>query len=84
MCQVQEGKTAPVYCRPVDVTEAADRALEREANVFAAELLMPEELVREEWPRAATADELAAGFGVSAEAMAWRLYNFELVRERPE
>ena len=84
VCQVQEGKTAPVYCRPVDVTEAADRALEREANVFAAELLMPEELVREEWPRSATTAELAGWFGVSAEAMQWRLYNFGLVQERPE
>ena len=84
MCQVQEGKTAPVYCRPVDVTEAADRALEREANVFAAELLMPEDLVGAEFPRAASAAELAGWFGVSAEAMQWRLYNFGLVQERPE
>jgi len=80
---VQEGKTAPVYCRPVDVTEAADRALEREANVFAAELLMPEELVQAEFPRAATAAELAGWFGVSAEAMSWRLYNLGLTDDRP-
>ena len=83
VCQVQEGKTAPIYCRPVDVTEAADRALEREANVFAAELLMPEEHLRNEFPRAAAIPELAAWFGVSAEAMHWRLYNLGLTDDRP-
>ena len=83
VCQVQEGKTAPVYCRPVDVTEAADRALEREANVFAAELLMPEELVASEFPRTAAILELATWFGVSAEAMSWRLYNLGLNDVRP-
>src|SRR5256885_5250567 len=43
VCQHMEGKTAPIYCRVADVQPApspADRALEREANVFAAELLM--------------------------------------------
>ena len=84
VCQVLEGKTAPVYCRPVDVTEAADRALEREANVFAAELLMPEELVAQEFPRVATMAELADWFGVSAEAMSWRLYNFGLTDKKSE
>ena len=84
VCQVLEGKTAPVYCRPGDVTEAADRALEREANVFAAELLMPEELVAQEFPRVATAAEIAEWFGVSTEAMSWRLYNVGLVPERPQ
>ena len=83
VCQVLEGKTAPVYCRPGDVTEAADRALEREANVFAAELLMPEELVAQEFPRAAAIPELAAWFGVSGEAMHWRLYNLGLTDDRP-
>ena len=83
VCQVLEGKTAPVFCRPVDVTEAADRALEREANVFAAELLMPEERVATEFPRAAVIPELAEWFGVSVEAMHWRLYNLGLTDDRP-
>jgi Zn-dependent peptidase ImmA (M78 family) len=83
VCQCLEGRTAPVYCRPKDVSAAADRALEREANVFAAELLMPEPAVRAEWPRAATATELARRFGVSEEAMAWRLYSLGLVHARP-
>jgi Zn-dependent peptidase ImmA (M78 family) len=52
------------------------RAVEREANVFAAELLMPEPAVREAW--AGDADACAASFGVSGEAMRWRLYSFRL------
>jgi IrrE N-terminal-like domain len=78
VCQCLEGRVAPVMCRPKDVSEAADRALEREANIFAAELLMP-----------APAIHVAAGeavpskrFGVSDEAMRWRLYSFGL-GERP-
>ena len=48
VCHCLEAPSAlePSYCRPVDLTEAADRTLEREANVFAAELLMPEPAVR--------------------------------------
>src|SRR5438874_12562476 len=74
VCQHMEGKTAPIYCRAADVQlapSAADRALEREANVFAAELLMPEREVRQDWPRSATIGELAVRFGVSNEAMSW-------------
>jgi Zn-dependent peptidase ImmA (M78 family) len=81
ICQHLEGRSAPVYCRAVDVQAeptTVDRTLEREANVFAAELLMPEPAVREAWPRSATVDELALRFGVSSEAMSWRLYSFGL------
>jgi Zn-dependent peptidase ImmA (M78 family) len=83
VCQCQEGRTAPVYCRAEDVSaaDAPARALEREANVFAAELLMPEPAVRTAY--AGDASGVAASFGVSEEAMAWRLYNFGLVSERP-
>lgn len=81
VCQVLEGRAAPVYCRAVDVSEAADRALEREANVFAAELLMPEPAVRAAFAGSIT--ECAAAFAVSAEAMHWRLYNLGLVEEKP-
>src|SRR5687767_7859338 len=52
VCHCLEGRAplqARTYCRPVDLTDAADRALEREANVFGAELLMPEAAVREAW-----------------------------------
>jgi Zn-dependent peptidase ImmA (M78 family) len=75
VCQCLEGETEPVYCRAEEVTlDPRTKAREREANVFAAELLMPEEAVR-----AAAGDEaIAARFGVSGEAMRWRLYSFAL------
>jgi IrrE N-terminal-like domain len=79
VCQCLEGKVAPVMCRPKDVSAAADRALEREANIFAAELLMPEPSVRV----AHRSGFGAARFAVSDEAMQWRLYSFGLRDERP-
>lgn len=39
----------PTYCRAVDVSEDADCALEREANIFAAELLMRQAAVMAAW-----------------------------------
>lgn len=84
VCQVKEGHEAPVYCRAADVAPTANRALEREANVFAAELLMPEPAVRTEFERAASAAELAGWFDVSEEAVSWRLYNVGLVAEPPQ
>jgi hypothetical protein len=66
VCQVQEGHTSPIFCRAADVSPGADRALEREANVFAAELLMPEPLVRATFTGSVA--ECAEAFGVSTEA----------------
>jgi Zn-dependent peptidase ImmA (M78 family) len=83
VCQVQNGNEAAVYCRAADLAPGTDRLLEREANVFAAELLMPEPAVRSEWARAESAAELARWFGVSEEAMGWRLYNLGVVVARP-
>ncbi len=83
VCQVQAGHAAPVFCRAVDLAPDADRSLEREANVFAAELLMPEATVRTEFTRTPAPLALAILFGVSEEAMRWRLYNFGLVDARP-
>jgi hypothetical protein len=60
------------------------RQLEREANVFAAELLVPEPLVRQHLSRDESTGGLAATFGVSSEAIAWRLYNFGLTDRRPD
>ena len=75
ICQCLEGTQQPVYCRAEEIgVDPEARALEREANIFAANLLMPEPAVR-----------AAAGenrFGVSDEALAWRLYNLGL-RETP-
>lgn len=81
VCQVLEGHRAPLYCRDVDVSEAADRQLEREANVFAAELLMPEPAVREAW--SGSMPECAETFGVSEEAMHWRLFNLRVLAQQP-
>jgi Zn-dependent peptidase ImmA (M78 family) len=57
--------------------------LEREANVFAAELLMPEPAVREAWDELGDVASCAARFDVSPTAMQWRLYGFDLVDEKP-
>ena len=83
ICQHLEGTRQPVYCRHEDVTaaEPPDRAREREANVFAAELLMPEPVVRATWN--GNPARASATFGVSAEAMHWRAYSFALVAEPP-
>jgi Zn-dependent peptidase ImmA (M78 family) len=77
----------PTYCRAVDLSESADRILEREANVFAAELLMPEPAVRAAWASLVTdrheEEEAVAAcaerFDVSPTAMRWRLYSFDLL-----
>lgn len=82
ICQCLEGHTAPLYCRAEDIgVDPRGRALEREANVFAAELLMPETGVREEF--ATSAGGCAQAFGVSEEALRWRLYNLGLADEKP-
>jgi hypothetical protein len=76
----------PTYCRAVDLTEDADRTLEREANVFAAELLMPEPAVRAAWASLVTdrheeaaVTACAERFDVSPTAMRWRLHSFDLI-----
>ena len=83
-CQCDEGR-APlptIMCRGADIDEQAGKELEREANRFAATLLMPDENVTQAMS-AAKLDELAERFVVSEPAMAWRLYNAGL-GERPE
>jgi Zn-dependent peptidase ImmA (M78 family) len=82
ICQSLEGRRVLLYCRPRDLSTAADRRLEREANVFAAELLMQESSVRNGFGQDPDPDQLARTFGVSGEAMRWRLYSFGLT-ERP-
>jgi hypothetical protein len=74
ICQCIGREAQPLYCRASDVTlDPATKAREREANIFAAELLMPEPAVR-----AANDGDLASRFAVSGEATAWRLYGFGL------
>jgi IrrE N-terminal-like domain len=67
-----------VLCRAKDVSQDADRTLEREANVFAAELLMPEPAVREAWDERPDVAVCASRFDVSPTAMQWRLHSFGL------
>jgi Zn-dependent peptidase ImmA (M78 family) len=83
VCQCLEGRGAPVMCRAEVVTAEAppDRTLEREANVFAAELLMPEPTVRSRYTGSLAS--AATDFSVSEEAMHWRLFSFGLLAERP-
>jgi hypothetical protein len=56
--------------------------VEREANVFGAELLMPVAAVRKAWAAFPDAAEVAARFEVSALAAQWRSHSFGLT-ERP-
>ena len=72
VCQVQEGRGAPVMCRAEDVAYDSNRVLEREANIFAAELLMPERAVRgaptrRMWPQGSESQprQCNGGFTVS-------------------
>jgi hypothetical protein len=82
VCQVLEGRWQPVFCREVEAGGNGYPPLEREANVFAAELLMPEGTVRVRVGSGSPAD-LAERFGVSSVAMHWRLYNLGLVEASP-
>lgn len=54
--------------------------LERQANQYAANLLMPAPAVKEAWDEGLTLEELAASFQVSIAAMGWRLHNLGLAR----
>ena len=93
VCHCLEGRAAklePSYCRAADIADDVDRKVEREANIFASELLMPEEAVRAAWAEIvaqshdvdATA-EMAKRLDVSPSAVGWRLFNLGLVEEKP-
>ena len=96
ICHAREApEAAPAYCRSQDLSQDTDRALEREANVFGAELLMPEGAVRTAWEglpvrdpvssmREDTVRIVAGAFDVSTSAMWYRLYSFALVSQRPD
>lgn len=75
-----------VHCRPADLGDADGdtRAREREANRFAAELLMPERLVRERADRNGPDPiGLAEAFAVSDVAMGFRLVNLGYLQALP-
>ena len=71
-----------ILCRPAQVGVSSGDAIEREANVFAAELLMPADEVTAAMAVGAGVAELATRFGVSDVALAWRLFNLGMA-ERP-
>lgn len=73
----------PSYCRATDIANDVDRAIEREANIFASELLMPEAAVRAAWEETPEVESVSARLDVSPSAMVWRLFNVGLVQERP-
>jgi Zn-dependent peptidase ImmA (M78 family) len=57
---------------------------EREANRFAAELLMPEDRIHAAVDvHGADVVAQAERFNVSALSMAWRLYNYGYIKRRP-
>jgi IrrE N-terminal-like domain len=77
---------AAVLCRPSDVETAQGdvRVREREANRFAAELLMPEAMVREAADRDGSEPiALSAAFGVSDVAMGFRLVTLGYLEALP-
>lgn len=77
ICQCLEGAAKPVYCRVEEIgVDPEAKALEREANIFAANLVMPEAAVRSAGGR--------NRFGVSDEAFAWRSYNLGLTSVKPQ
>lgn len=85
ICHVVGAQRAePVYCRATDLAAEADRDLEREANVFAAELLMPESAVQAAWAELGEVESCADRFDVSRTAMHWRLFSFGAVEVQPE
>lgn len=62
-----------------DTTFGNSTPIERAANTFAAELVMPEQKVRELFSGASSVPQLAEAFGVSNAAMSFRLKNLGLV-----
>ena len=84
ICQVREGRGGHIHCR-LEAARARGRGSdpgEREANVLAAALLMPEDAVRGV-RRRRQRGRPAGMFGVSEPAMGWRLYNLGLIADPP-
>jgi Zn-dependent peptidase ImmA (M78 family) len=86
VCQCDEGRAPdpePIMCRQSDLSAKVDTALEREANNFAASLLMPEQQVRRAAANGLDVDAAAERFGVSDIAMEWRYFNIGITTRRP-
>ena len=82
ICHCRRAAHAEILCRSADMEAPAD-PIEREANVFAADLLMPDDAVREAHAAGTPAADIAALMGVSLAAMEWRLYNLSLIDDIP-
>jgi hypothetical protein len=80
ICHYEQGRAEPKYCRSEEIGVGVGRAREREANTFAAQLLMPEALVRREAPLLRlNVHALARRFDVSSPAMKVRLQQLSLL-----
>lgn len=77
---LHEGKTEKeIYLRYYsEKLSFEDKKVEQQANLFAASLLMPEELIRKEWELHPDEKLLAKKFGVSQSALHYRLLNLGL------
>ncbi|MBK5545963.1 ImmA/IrrE family metallo-endopeptidase [Pseudomonas sp. TH04] len=62
-----------------DTTFGNYNPIERAANAFAAELVMPEQKVRELFAGASSVPQMSEAFGVSNAAMSYRLKNLGLI-----
>lgn len=84
ICQCLEGTAKPVYCRAEEIgVDPEAKALEREANIFAANLLLPEPAVKKAWTETWDMSRSARRFDVSVNSMHWRLFNLGVVAESP-
>lgn len=72
VCQCDEGRVAApqIMCRGADIEVQEGRAAEREANSFAATLLIPEDELRGD-----VSVSFARRLDVSLIALAWRVFN---------
>jgi hypothetical protein len=86
VCQCTGPGTPEFLCRSVGAgggEQGGDAGREREANVFAATLLMPEDAVRRAVAAGWDLSRCAAHFAVSDVAMGWRWFNLGLLPEPP-
>ncbi len=60
-------------------SHSEDNQLEKEANYFAANLLMPESYVKKKWEELHNVTEMAKSFDVSEVSMTFRLKNLGLI-----
>ncbi len=67
-----------LYRNGLGVLQESACSKEREANQFAAALLMPREKIEEEWLFSARVDDMARFFGVSSQAMRIRCHHLGL------